>query len=94
MSAWPDTTHLPAEAFTLPRRPTSSMMAVMRQTQEDLLMVGRTLERGGFSVPTHPRDRYAHAVLFLLPYAIAFGDDWWDRAREQLELMNPNGERS
>ena len=91
MSAWPDTTHLPAAAFELPRAPTPSLMAVLRLTDRELFEVGRLLERGGFSVPRHPRDTVAHAILFLLPYANAYGDDWWTRAQAQLLLMDPQG---
>ena len=89
MIAWPDTTHLPADAFELPRQPTPAVLQVLRLLPTELHDVGRVLERAGFSVPRHPRDSFASALFFLLPYAIAYGDEWWPRAEAQLALMDP-----
>lgn len=90
---WPDTTHLPADAFELPREPTPALVGLLRQLPTVTREVSRILQRAGFSVPREPADEHAHALFFLLPYAIAFGDDWWVRAREQLELMDPETTR-
>jgi len=85
---WPDTTHLPLHAFQLPPgEPSSSVLQVLRVPPDVINMTARILERAGFSVPRHPRDSYARALWFLLPYALAYADDWWERALEQLKTL-------
>lgn len=89
MTGWPDTARLPDEAFVLPRQPTPAVLQVLRLAPPEVMEVARVLERAGVSVPRHPRDSYAHVLFFLLPFAIAFEDDWWSRAEAHLQLIDP-----
>ncbi len=88
MIAWPDNTHLPDQAFVLPREPTPAVIQVLRLMPWQTIPISRVLQRAGFSVPTRTEDEQAHVMFFLLPYAIAFGDDWWVQAHAQLSIIN------
>lgn len=90
MSPWPDTAHLPDPAFVLPREPTPAVITVLGLSGWELQTVARVLQRAGVSAPRHPADVQAHALAFLLPYAIAYGDDWWVQAQSVLAALMPN----
>lgn len=80
---------LPDDAYVLPRELTPAVQQVLRLMPWETRDVARVLEKAGRSVPRKCEDEQAHAMFFLLPYAIAFGDDWWIHAHAALVAMNP-----